>query len=80
MTYTLIPFRETKPPNASKLHEGPYYGRQLRRILTDEGAPVSWVDRITDYYMVHTWPAAALLVLGCAMLGAAIVLATWMVM
>jgi hypothetical protein len=41
---------------------------------------VSRIERITDWYVGSAWAAYALLVLGCAMLGAAIVLATWMVM
>jgi len=30
---TVLPFRETKRTNHTNLHEGPYYGHALRRVL-----------------------------------------------
>ena len=77
MTYTLLPFRETKPANPSKLHEGPYYGHALKALLDPKP---SRIDRIADWYADSRWAPIALLVVGAALLGAAIVLATWMVM
>jgi hypothetical protein len=77
VTYTLLPFRETKPVNPSKLHEGPYYGHALKALLDPKP---SCIERLTLWYENSLWAPLGLAVLGCALLGAAIVLATWMVM
>lgn len=72
MTFTILPFRETKRVNPSNLHEGPYYGAQLRRLLSPPPRQ-SIVDRATDYYMGHAWPAVVLMILGAALVAAVIV-------
>ena len=79
MTITLAPDpnprRLDRAPQA-KRHVGPYYGHALRRVLAGT-PPRSVVDRLTTWYCARRWPAYALLALGCALLGAAIVAATY---
>jgi len=56
VTYTLIPFRETTPPRRG-LHEGPYYGRALRRVIEPIPVRPSIVERAAKWWYARTWPA-----------------------
>ena len=81
MTITLAPDpnpRRIDRAAQPKRHTGPYYGSQLRRVL-DPPPEQSIAERITTYYAAHRWPAAALLVIGCALIGLSIVAATWQI-
>jgi hypothetical protein len=51
----------------------PYYGPSALRRLMAVKPQVSIIDRATDYYSAHTWPAWALIVLACAAVGFGIV-------
>ena len=49
MTITLDPRRIDRADQAKK-HEGPFYGEQLRRLLSPEVTDPSWLDRFTDWW------------------------------
>ena len=94
MTLTLIPFHldddtyRTTPRVANLSARGGLreaHWRRVRRRLDPfdvtplpEEAVESWVERTVGWYFARRWPAIALLVIGCACLGAAVVAATWM--
>ena len=81
MTITLIPHRDDvprlrrRPPRAGT--GSVFYGRELRRIIEPEPER-SVIDRATDYYWHHDWPAYVLVAGGVII--ASITIAAWIVL
>lgn len=80
MTWTIDPHKHRHDERSYYRRKGqPYYGHRLRAVLAAPEPRPSLPYRVTEFYCRHTWPAVAMLVLGCALLGMAIVAATWQV-
>jgi hypothetical protein len=55
----------------------PYYGEQLRRVISPEPTDPPFIERWTEYYWTHHWPSRVLFAFGLVI--AASVLAAWIV-
>lgn len=55
----------------SRRNGSPYYGQKLRVVLQPQDKPL---PRAVQWYLARRWPSVALVVLGVALIGAALAL------
>ncbi len=77
MSLTLVPRTTDRKPIRPR-HQGAYYGWALKGVI-EPPRPLSIPERLSAWYFKpgRYWPARVLLVLGCALMGLAVVAATY---